>query len=241
MKETVLSNHHQKHYANSTIWLLAILVTVISIFLSTTTLSSITSMLPMSFLLLFAIQRNKRLLLQQLFSIKEWKRPLCHILLCIVVACYCILTSQNTEIYSRYISQIMILLPFLFVQSFNEEYVYRYFLLTKLNHRIIYRIMFSSALFTAFHYVLPGSFTSITIFFWATMAHRFLLGILFSLFYIRHHSIYEVTILHFLYDIVAILAPEDSYLFTAFLCALIVFEKRAAIQLLIRNIKEASS
>lgn len=229
-----ISNNHIKNFF---VLMTAIIITLSNMALSYTKLSVITSYIPFSFLLLFLLQKNKRQRLTEVFNLKDWKKPLFHILISIIFACLCISSYQLVTFQGARI-QFLLLIIFLLAQAFNEEYIYRYFCLTYLNCPITISIIISSLIFTAMHYLLPQYQSEISIFSLTTFLLRFLLGILFSLFYIRDHSIYEVTLLHFLYDIVTILKPEDSYLFTAFLCALIVFEKKAVIQLWIKNIKD---
>lgn len=194
---------------------------------------------PFTFLLLLAIQKNKKDSLRATFSIKDWKTPLCHMIICILFALMTLFQPIQAYIGSQ---QFLILLIGLLVQAFNEEYVFRYYCLCHLHYKDISKcILITSLLFTALHYVMPENLVTLTSSFWiATLCHRFLLSILFSNFYVSHHSIYEVTILHFITNMFALIYPEYIYLYTSLLCVLLFYEKRKQLYSWLINMKNSA-
>lgn len=222
---------------NNVLLFAGISATLLNVAFSYTKLGSFTYFIPFTFLMLFMFQKNKIQELKQLFSIEGWKRPLIHITIMITFTYFYIHKTSVIQLSSL---QLLFLIYWLLIQAFNEEYIFRYLFLTKLHGDMRKKVLLSSILFTAAHYVLPENLTTLSAFFWATLCFRFFIGILLSLYYLNHHSIYEITILHCLTNLFNFLQINGINEYAALLCFLLLVEKRSWFLNQIKAIKKSA-
>ncbi len=199
--------------------------------------TKITSFVPLTFILLFIFQKNKKQELLQLFSMKNWKRPFLYIIICILFTFLYIYQNASQLPPLLLISFIYWLL----IQAFNEEYVFRYLFLTKLQGSTKSKVIISSVLFTLVHYIFPEELTSISIFFWTTMLFRFMIGLILCYFYLHHHFIYEITIMHCLSNIFNFFNIHRMFDYFILLVFFILFENRTWFFDRIKKIKNIAS